>query len=366
MIASAPRRPTPPKGEPPPGPRRPPSDPARLVARWGEAAVVADGRGEVVAVNRAYVRLTGWRREDLARAAPGAPGLPPPAPARGRRRLVRARRPDGEGWWALEEVVPIAGGQAGVWTWVRDALAPSPAAVPDLDGLEVTPVFQPVISLADGRTIAYEALSRLRLGEEALMPDAFFAALEAAGPAALGAGDRRCLTALGRSLGRLPAWPEGVRLSVNVRRPTLARPAWFRRWLTRLPLAPEQVVIELSEADFACGLPEDWADLRRRYPDVAFAVDDWGAGWHDIGRLTGLRPEWVKVDRTWLWAARESAVAGRLLGHLAAWGRECGVTVVAEGVETAEEEALVRSLGLTAAQGYRWGRPTAVPSPPAG
>jgi diguanylate cyclase (GGDEF)-like protein/PAS domain S-box-containing protein len=343
---------------------------------WGEAAVLTDAQGRIVSVNPAYERLTGRGAADLVGLRPGvqSAGATPPGVyermwshlAQGRpvRVLLRNRRPDGSAWWAVEDMAAVShrGVRVGYWAVVRDALAsplPEGAAVEGLEAVRVETLFQPVVDPATGAVLGYEALARPHVGEEALSPEEMFAAAQRAG--LLREADRLCLEAAAHALAAASPWPKGVRLSLNVRTATLGDGEWLNAYLDRLPVPRSHVVLEVSEADVDPHGGRDWAEVRRLLPDVAFALDDLGSGWYDVYRLTALDPAWIKVDRSWLLAAQQSAAARDLLAGVARWARAYGVQVVAEGVETKEQAELVCALGIGAAQGFWWGRPGPLP-----
>jgi EAL domain-containing protein (putative c-di-GMP-specific phosphodiesterase class I) len=92
-------------------------------------------------------------------------------------------------------------------------------------------------------------------------------------------------------------------------------------------------------------------------PDVRLAVDDAGAGVANFHHLVELRPEFVKIDVSLVRGvdtdlSRQAVVAGIL--HFAA-AAHC--QVIAEGIETEAELAMVTELGVTLGQGYLLGRP---------
>lgn len=88
---------------------------------------------------------------------------------------------------------------------------------------------------------------------------------------------------------------------------------------------------------------------------VELAIDDFGAGHSWIGNLQELRPDVLKIDRSFM--VDEAGQDSPLLRALLALGRELGLKVVAEGIESAEQLAAVRRLRCDAAQGFHLARP---------
>ena len=214
-----------------------------------------------------------------------------------------------------------------------------------------TPVFQPIVDLDLATVVGYEALSRFADG---VPPDERFS--EAA---ALELGHELELATLELALDAARAVPPGAWLNVNVSpglilsgRPLQALIQGYRG----------RLVLEITEhtaiADYAALL----AAMAQLGPNVEFAVDDAGAGFASLRHILELRPAFVKLDR-WLIAdlksdeARQAMIVG--LSHFA---RETGCRLIAEGIETADELAVLRALDIHLGQGYLLGRPAALPA----
>jgi len=216
-------------------------------------------------------------------------------------------------------------------------------------------VVQPLVNLADGEVVGYEALSRVSSGWR-VPPEALFAA-------AARRGDCGALAelVLRQALGLRDRLPDRSFLSVNLSPIELATPE-VRSFLSSADMS--RLVVELTESAW----PDDDAAVLHalellRGRGGLVAVDDVGAGYSALFQLVRVRPQFVKVDRS-LVARLEFDPAAeavlRMLGELAsvldAW-------VLAEGVETAAQLAIVARLGVPLAQGYYLGRP-APPWPP--
>lgn len=211
------------------------------------------------------------------------------------------------------------------------------------------PVFQPVVDLASGDTIGFEALTRFTDGRR---PDHVFAAATHAG---LGLElELRTLEAAiqaGRDL------PPRTWLSLNVS-PELVVDA--SRLAVALARRDRPIVLEITEH-----VPiDDYRAVRsaidRLGPEVRVAVDDAGAGIANFSHLVELRPHLVKVDAGLIRdldtdLARQAVVVGFV--HFAARA-DCGV--LAEGIETAAERDAALALGVTLGQGFLFARPASL------
>ena len=223
---------------------------------------------------------------------------------------------------------------------LRDAIA-------DPSGIGVA--FQPIVDLARGTVVGYEALARFPDDG----PEAWFGAARLHGLA-----DHFEAAVLSRTLATRADTPPNCFISIN------ASPGSLLSAPVQAVLAGavslEATVIEITEqtavSDYDA-LGEALDALRAR--GAALAVDDAGAGYASLSHVMRLRPDFVKLDRGLVsdcdvdeakLAALE--MLGGLVGRIDGW-------VIAEGVERPEElDALLR-VGIPLAQGYHLARPAA-------
>ena len=117
------------------------------------------------------------------------------------------------------------------------------------------------------------------------------------------------------------------------------------------------MVLEITERiglDEVAG-PARVAMLRRL--GYRIAVDDLGAGYAALGALAVLEPEIVKLDMSLVRDIERHPTKRRVVGAIATLCRELGSRVIAEGVETAAELAVIRELGIDLIQGYLFAKP---------
>ncbi|WP_028057264.1 EAL domain-containing protein [Candidatus Solirubrobacter pratensis] len=212
-------------------------------------------------------------------------------------------------------------------------------------------VFQPIVRLAGLDVIGYEGLSRFPPppGLVALPPDVTLAAAESAG--LRDELEVACLAAIAAA--GVP--PHGRALWVNLSPEALGHPGLLEvagRLTSRL-------VIELTEQDAVL----NHALLRRRLQPwiergALVAVDDAGAGFTSLEYVADIRPDFLKLSRGMV--AGIDADAGReaVLRATAAFAREVGARVVAEGVERVEELEALRAMEIDYGQGWLFGRPS--------
>jgi len=211
--------------------------------------------------------------------------------------------------------------------------------------------FQPIVDLRSGKAVGTEALSRFAQ-EPIRPPDVWFA--EAA---TLGLGVELELTALDLALEQLNRLPSGMYLSLNASVETIMS-AQFRATLAAAPA--ERIVLELTEhtpiADYSA-FAQSIDELRSR--GVRLAVDDAGSGFSSFSHILNLKPDIIKLDIA-LTRGIDKDPARQALGRaLLNFGLEMyRTTIVAEGIETKEELATLRSLGCPSGQGFFLGRPS--------
>lgn len=93
---------------------------------------------------------------------------------------------------------------------------------------------------------------------------------------------------------------------------------------------------------------------------VRLSIDDFGAGYTSLGHLKNLPVNELKIDRSFVMTMTNEASDAMIVHSVIDLGHNLGLTIVAEGVETTEALALLRSFGCDVAQGYYNCRPAAI------
>jgi len=222
------------------------------------------------------------------------------------------------------------------------------------DGLSV--VFQPVVSLRSGEVDGLEALARFR-SQPVYGPDVWFAQA-----ATLGIGVELELAAVAAAVAHLPQIPAELFMAVNLS-PETVLSSRLDPVLDRLPA--DRIVLEITEhahiADYT-KLREALANLRR--DGVRLAIDDAGAGYASLRHILQLAPDCIKLDISLTRDIHIERSQRALAAALVAFAGETGASIVAEGIETAEELATLRELDVEFGQGYYLGRPAPLPEQP--
>jgi EAL domain-containing protein (putative c-di-GMP-specific phosphodiesterase class I) len=134
------------------------------------------------------------------------------------------------------------------------------------------------------------------------------------------------------------------------------------RIIVRHGLDPRRIVLELTEREAV----EDIERLRRAVEDcrvagIRVAADDVGSGNAGLRLLSQLRFDIVKIDLSLVQGGTRQDQSLEVVRTLSDLADRWGALVVAEGIETAEQLQVVRSLGIGAGQGYLLGRPSEQP-----
>jgi EAL domain-containing protein (putative c-di-GMP-specific phosphodiesterase class I)/ActR/RegA family two-component response regulator len=211
--------------------------------------------------------------------------------------------------------------------------------------------FQPIFDLASSAIVGVEALARLS-PDSAFSPDVWFS--EAWD---VGLGPDLELAVVEEALARSRQRPPGTFLAVNVS-PELAVDQRFAALVTG-PLQTPDLVIELTE-HYAVADYERLNDRldRLRSCGVRVAVDDVGAGFASFRHVLTLHPDIIKLDVSLTAEIDVDSSRRALAAGLVAVGRELGATVIAEGIETADQLDCLVALGVEQGQGFYLARPS--------
>ena len=211
------------------------------------------------------------------------------------------------------------------------------------------PVFQPIVDIATGERVGFEALTRFSSGTA---PDLVFAESRAAGVEA----DLEVAT-LAAAISAAAALPVGAWLSLNVS-PSLV--TMNRALAGLLRRSDRPIVLEITEHVPVRDYAALRAAIRKLHPEVRVAIDDAGAGVANFSHIVELRPAFVKLDIGLVRGIDSDLTRQALIVGLLHFARESHSQTIAEGVETEAELGTLRALGVPLSQGYLLGRPAAV------
>ncbi len=232
-----------------------------------------------------------------------------------------------------------------------------------IEGGELRIAYQPIASLSDGRLLGFEALVRWRQPDGTLLgPEAFLDIAEQSDLV-----EQIDTYVLERACWDLARWsiamPEAAELTmaVNLSSRQLGRsdlPALVERTLLRIGLAPNRLVLEITENNLMVDLEATRSSLDHlRALGVRVAIDDFGTGYSSLSYLHSFGADMLKIDRTFVARATENETAATVVRAVTLLAATFDMEVIAEGVETIEQRNLLQGIGCTAMQGYLLARP---------
>jgi EAL domain-containing protein (putative c-di-GMP-specific phosphodiesterase class I) len=228
---------------------------------------------------------------------------------------------------------------------------------------ELRVVYQPAISVRDGRVLGAEALVRWAHPQRGLLPAAEFL------PAAeeVGMGGRIGRFVLGEVVAEAarqrhgPAERDALVLAVNVSRGQLLDPTFVptvRDLLLETGGDGARLVVEVHESVLAAAAAEEIVALEQlRGLGVHLVADNFGAGTCSLQQLRRLPVSALKVDRSYIARLGRTRGDTRLVGAVVDLAHALGLVAVAEGVETPTQLQWLRAMGCDIAQGNHVAHP---------
>ncbi|WP_241825798.1 MULTISPECIES: EAL domain-containing response regulator [unclassified Salinivibrio] len=221
--------------------------------------------------------------------------------------------------------------------------------------------FQPQIDLNTQAIQGFEVLARIEESpQKILMPDLFIPAAE---------GDATLILALTKSI--IQSAYEDVKqnwdyvsslsFSFNISGRVLEHdnfPNWLKGISEEYSIPTQQIVCELTET----ALNDDQAItdaqmLRMRMLKFKLSIDDFGTGYSSIAQLHAIPFNELKIDKCFIFDCLTNSKSATVVEQSVKMAKALGLTVVAEGVESAEVVEFLRHLGCDSAQGYFYAKP---------
>ena len=225
---------------------------------------------------------------------------------------------------------------------------------------ELRLLYQPIFETATGRIVATEALLRWHRSDGSVVAPLDFVPVAESSGAIIEIGNWVIRTAAadlaaGTDLDRS--------VTVNVS-PIQLRDVGFaaatRAAVEDAGLAPDRMILEITESALVEPDPTVDHNLEAlRLAGFPMAIDDFGTGYSSLAYLKRLAVDWIKIDRMFVNDLGDEHHDQILVRTILRMAEELGLKVIAEGVETPEQLAILQSLGCHALQGFLLARPAA-------
>jgi diguanylate cyclase (GGDEF)-like protein len=221
-------------------------------------------------------------------------------------------------------------------------------------------VYQPQISYRDHSVVGVEALIRWQHPEHGLVPPDLFIPLAEQNGTIIAIGE----WVLDQACKQLREWHDqgfDLRMAVNLSTVQLHHaelPRVVNNLLQMYRLPPRSLELEVTET----GLMEDISTaaqhlLSLRRSGALIAIDDFGTGYSSLSYLKSLPLDKIKIDKSFVQDLLDDDDDATIVRAIIQLGKSLGMQVIAEGVETAEQEAYIISEGCHEGQGYHYSKP---------
>lgn len=222
-------------------------------------------------------------------------------------------------------------------------------------------VYQPQISYRDNRVVGVEALIRWQHPEHGMVPPDLFIPLAEQNGTIIAIGE----WVLDQACRQLREWHDqgftDLRMAVNLSTVQLHHselPRVVNNLLQIYRLPPRSLELEVTET----GLMEDISTaaqhlLSLRRSGALIAIDDFGTGYSSLSYLKSLPLDKIKIDKSFVQDLIDDDDDATIVRAIIQLGKSLGMQVIAEGVETIEQEAYIISEGCHEGQGYLYSKP---------
>ena len=222
-------------------------------------------------------------------------------------------------------------------------------------------VYQPQISYRDHRVVGVEALLRWQHPELGMVPPDQFIPLAEQNGNIITIGE----WVLDQACRQLRDWHDQgfseLRMAVNLSTVQLHHnelPRVVNNLLQIYRLPPRSLELEVTET----GLMEDISTaaqhlLSLRRSGALIAIDDFGTGYSSLSYLKSLPLDKIKIDKSFVQDLLDDDDDATIVRAIIQLGKSLGMQVIAEGVETAEQEAYIITQGCHEGQGYHYSKP---------
>jgi diguanylate cyclase (GGDEF)-like protein len=216
--------------------------------------------------------------------------------------------------------------------------------------------YQPIIDLRRNVVSGFEALARWEHPTKGSIPPAVFIPV---------AEDSGLISPLGEwalreACTQAARWPGNLKIAVNLSPVQFSLPNLadtILRIVTEAALGPDRLVLEITESLFISDTEKTLSTLHRlKALGVRIAMDDFGTGYSSLSSLRSFPFDEIKIDRAFVSDVGKNSENSVIVQAVIIIANALGMTTVAEGVETADQQTLLKALGCDEVQGYLYSR----------
>lgn len=226
-------------------------------------------------------------------------------------------------------------------------------------------LYQPLISVKDGRVTGFETLIRWQHPEHGIVSPADFIPLAEESGWIVPIGN----WVLREACRQAATWPAKINVAVNVSVVQFKGgniEAEIIAALQESGLAPRRLVLELTESTLLQDDDSEYKAIRAlRKLGVRISMDDFGTGYSSLGYLRRFPFDTIKIDQSLVRDLPDGGAGDAIVSAIISLSRSLGLSVTAEGVETQTQFELLRKLGCGHVQGYLFSRPVQASELPA-
>ncbi|WP_312354273.1 GGDEF domain-containing protein [Aminipila sp.] len=227
-----------------------------------------------------------------------------------------------------------------------------------LKGGHIKTVYQPIVSLEDGRIFGYEALSRIKLTECELNIEELFHI--AAQKKKLWELEKVCRTeALKNAVKKPKAAKLFLNVDANIIHDPELRSGFTREKLRQYGLHTQDIIFEITEKSAIHALDVFKASIEHyQSQDFEIAIDDFGSGYSGLNRVCSFSPNFIKIDMELVRCMDTDSVKRSIVGAIVQFCKEAKIKVIAEGIERRDELRTLIDIGADYGQGYYLAKPS--------
>ena len=220
--------------------------------------------------------------------------------------------------------------------------------------------YQPQIDLASGKVIGVEALIRWQHPQRGLLSPAHFIPVAEERSLILAIGEWVLREACRQSREWQQAGMALIPIAINLAAKHFSQNSLIHevsQTLAEYGLPANSLELELTETSMQDAASTIATMERLKEIGVLLALDDFGTGYSSLSQLKGLPLDSLKVDQSFVRGLPDDKDDLAICTAVIAMGQALGLNVIAEGVETHEQLAVLHSLGCDQVQGYLFAKP---------